>query len=218
MATSINAVTSTAAAGATAAATNSDDGQDRFLKLLISQMKNQDPLNPMDNAQVTSQMAQISTVSGIGQLNDSIVSMMSQFAGMEAVQGAALAGRDVLVAGNGLTLAGGAAAGGFELPAAVDGVAITVYDAGGKAVHTTQLGAAPAGIHRFEWDGMTDGGQQAAAGQYSFKVTTTTSGTEAAALALTLGTVTGVSRGAAGLELDLGALGVHTLGEIKRIQ
>lgn len=218
MATSINAVTSTAAASAATSATTTDDGQDRFLKLLISQMKNQDPLNPMDNAQVTSQMAQISTVSGIGQLNNSIVSMMSQFAGMEAVQGASLAGRDVLVAGTGLTLAGGAAAAGFELPAAADGVGITVYDASGQAVHTTQLGAAPAGIHRFEWDGMTDAGQRAADGQYTFKVTTTTSGTEAVAQALTMGTVTGVSRGASGLELDLGALGVRTLSEIKRIQ
>jgi flagellar basal-body rod modification protein FlgD len=123
-----------------------------------------------------------------------------------------------MVAGNALTLAGGAAAAGFELPAAVDGVGITVFDANGQAVHTTQLGAAPAGIHRFDWDGMTDAGQKAADGQYSFKVTTTTSGTEAVAQALTLGTVTGVSRGAAGLELDLGALGVRALADIKRIQ
>lgn len=217
MATTINAVNSTAAASATAATKTTDDGQDRFLKLLISQMKNQDPLNPMDNAQVTSQMAQISTVSGIDKLNTSIVSMMSQFAGMEAVQGASLAGRDVMVAGNTLTLAG-AAAGGFELPSAVDAVGITVFDASGQAVHTTQLGTAPAGIHRFEWDGMTDAGQKAADGQYTFKVTTTTSGSDAVAQALTLGTVTGVSRGASGLELDLGALGVRALADIKRIQ
>jgi flagellar basal-body rod modification protein FlgD len=218
MATNINAVTSATAASATAVSKTTDDGQDRFLKLLISQMKNQDPLNPMDNAQVTSQMAQISTVSGIDKLNTSIVSMMSQFAGMEAVQGASLAGRNVLVAGSALTLAGGAAAGGFELPAAVDRAEITVYDSKGQAVHTAQLGAAAAGVHRFEWDGMTDAGQKAADGQYSFKVKTTTSGTEATAQGLTLGTVNGVSRGAAGLELDLGTLGTRALADIKRIQ
>jgi len=218
MATNINAVTSATAASATAVSKTTDDGQDRFLKLLISQMKNQDPLNPMDNAQVTSQMAQISTVSGIDKLNTSIVSMMSQFAGMEAVQGASLAGRDVMVAGNGMTLTSGVAAGGFELPSAVDAVAITVYDANAQAVHTTQLGAAPAGIQRFEWDGMTDAGKPAADGHYTFKVTTTTSGTETVAQALTLGTVTGVSRGAGGLELELGALGVRALADIKRIQ
>jgi flagellar basal-body rod modification protein FlgD len=213
----VNAASSTTSSAAIAAKT-ADDGQDRFLKLLVSQMKNQDPLNPMDNAQVTSQMAQISTVSGIDRLNTSIVSMMSQFAGMEAVQGASLAGRDVLVAGNGLTLAGGAAAGGFELPAAADQTQITVYDRNGQAVHTTQLGVSPAGIHRFEWDGMTEAGQKAADGQYTFKVKTTTSGTEATAQGLTLGPVGGVSRGAAGLELDLGALGTRALADIKRIQ
>jgi len=220
MSTNINAVNaaSTATTSATAATKTADDGQDRFLKLLISQMKNQDPLNPMDNAQVTSQMAQISTVSGIDKLNSSIVNMMSQFAGMEAVQGASLAGRDVLVTGNALTLAGSAATGGFELAAAVDQAEVTVYDGNGQAVHSAQLGAFAAGIHRFEWDGMTDAGNKAADGQYTFKVKTTTSGTDGVAQALTLGTVGGVSRGAAGLELDLGALGTRALADIKRIQ
>src|SRR5512147_131653 len=75
-------------------------GADRFLKLLVAQMQNQDPLNPMDNAQVTSQMAQINTVTGIEKLNTTVQGLNSQFVQMQALQGASLVGRDVIVPGN----------------------------------------------------------------------------------------------------------------------
>lgn len=221
MATSINSVSSTgstAAATATSATPATDDGQDRFLKLLITQMKNQDPMNPMDNAQVTTQMAQISTVSGISQLNQTITGIMSQFAGMETLQGAALAGRSVLVSGNSLSLAAGSAAAAFELPSAADQVTVTVFDGAGQAVHTANLGAAQAGLTRFEWDGKTDAGKSVADGRYTFSVKATAAGTTTAATPLALATVAGVSRGSNGLELDLGALGTRTLADIKRIQ
>ena len=73
---------------------------DRFLKLLVAQMQNQDPLNPMDNAQVTSQMAQINTVTGIEKLNTTVQGLNGQFVQLQALQGASLVGRDVIVAGN----------------------------------------------------------------------------------------------------------------------
>ena len=78
--------------------TKNDAGsEDRFLKLLVAQMQNQDPLNPMDNAQVTSQMAQINTVSGIEKLNTTVPGLNSQFVQLQALQGATLVGRDVTV-------------------------------------------------------------------------------------------------------------------------
>src|SRR5690349_5722545 len=79
--------------------------EDRFLKLLVTQMQNQDPLNPMDNAQVTSQMAQINTVTGIDKLNTTVQGLNSQFVQMQALQGASLMGKGVLVAGNKMTMA-----------------------------------------------------------------------------------------------------------------
>ena len=78
---------------------------ERFLKLLVAQMQNQDPLSPMDNAQVTSQMAQINTVSGIEKLNLTVQGLSSQFAQLQAVQGASLVGHDVVVPGNTLQVA-----------------------------------------------------------------------------------------------------------------
>ena len=124
----------------TKTAKNMNEAQDRFLKLLVSQMKNQDPMNPMDNAQVTSQMAQISTVTGIGQLNDTISGFLGKLSGLESLQGASLSGRQVLVSGDSLELANGAATAGFELPAAADDVTMTVKDSSGRTLYRNNLG------------------------------------------------------------------------------
>src|SRR5687768_18113691 len=86
-----------------------DDIQDRFLKLLVTQLRNQDPLNPLDNAQVTTQLAQISTVSGINKLNDTVASLSASMAAGQYLQAVGLVGRDVVVAGTKLTLADGKA-------------------------------------------------------------------------------------------------------------
>ena len=131
MITPLQSAAGTSATGSTGSASNTNEAQDRFLKLLVTQMKNQDPLNPMDNAQVTTQMAQISTVTGIGQLNDTLKNFLGQLTGNQAVQGASLAGRQVLVSGNAIELAAGAAAAGYELSAAVDRVTFSVLEVQG---------------------------------------------------------------------------------------
>ena len=105
----VNATSSTsdvyvASAPASSAASDATMTSDRFLKLLVAQMKNQDPLNPMDNAQVTSQMAQINTVTGIDKLNTTVAGLSAQFMQMQAMQGASLVGHDVIVAGNKLDI------------------------------------------------------------------------------------------------------------------
>src|SRR3954468_18494694 len=100
----VNAPTSTGAA-ATAAAkasslTSASDQEDRFMKLLVAQMQNQDPLNPMDNAQMTSQIAQINTVGGIEKLNTTVASLLSAFNRMQSQSATQLVGHQVLVAGS----------------------------------------------------------------------------------------------------------------------
>ena len=82
------------------AGTDPTAAQDRFLKLLVAQLNNQDPMNPMDNAQMTSQMAQINTVTGIQQVNETLKSMADQFASLQVLQGASMVGRDVLIEGS----------------------------------------------------------------------------------------------------------------------
>jgi flagellar basal-body rod modification protein FlgD len=131
---------------------NEAGAEDRFLKLLVAQMQNQDPLNPMDNAQVTSQMAQIQSVSGIEKLNRTVESLGTQFAQMNALQGASLVGRDVIVPGNRLVANDEALMqGGFELAGPADSVKVEVLNAGGRVIDTIEMGAQSAGRHGFEW-------------------------------------------------------------------
>jgi flagellar basal-body rod modification protein FlgD len=135
-----------------AAQRNAAGSEDRFLKLLVAQMKNQDPLNPMDNAQVTSQMAQINTVSGIEKLNGTVEGLNRQFVQMQALQGANLVGRDVVLAGDRLGPNDeGLVQGGFELASAADSVNVEILNAAGHVIDTVELGAQGSGRHGFEW-------------------------------------------------------------------
>src|SRR5262245_7142294 len=107
-----NTSSSTAAAASAITSANGTNTEDRFLKLLVAQMQNQDPMNPLDNAQVTSQMAQINTVSGIDKLNTTVAGLNSQLVQLQALQGATLVGRDVTVVGDRLSVADGVGVGG----------------------------------------------------------------------------------------------------------
>ncbi len=155
----VNNNTSSSAANAYAALNGKDSSAtsatqasaDRFLKLLVTQLQNQDPLNPMDNAQMTSQMAQINTVQGIEKVNESIQAMSSQFVQMQAMQGASLVGHDVLVEGKSLTVTNGKAEAAFELSGAADSVKVEVLSSAGRVVDTIDLGAETSGKHSFSW-------------------------------------------------------------------
>ena len=130
---------------------NEAGSADRFLKLLVTQMQNQDPLNPMDNAQITSQMAQINTVNGIESLNTTVQTLNTQFVQMQALQGASLVGHEVTLAGNRLALADGQGEGGYELAGKATAVKLEVLSASGRVLDTVQLGAQDAGRHDFTW-------------------------------------------------------------------
>ena len=141
--------------------------QDRFLKLLVAQLNNQDPMNPMDNAQMTSQMAQINTVTGIQQVNQTLKSMADQFASLQVLQGASMVGRDVLIDGATLKTADGVAKGAIDLSGRADSVKVEILSPGGAVLGTVNLGALDAGRHNFEWDASGYSG----VGDPSFRVT-----------------------------------------------
>ena len=191
--------------------------QDRFLKLLVTQLKNQDPLNPMDNAQMTSQMAQISTVEGIDKLNATLKMILEGSNENQAMQAAALVGHGVLVPGSGLTLNGGMAIGGIELGEPADRVTVTIRDASGIALKTIELGGKDAGSHGFAWDGVTDGGVQAADGAYTIAVNAQRGDAGVGATALELGMVSSVSRSSDGVRLNVGTLGNFRMSDVREI-
>jgi flagellar basal-body rod modification protein FlgD len=191
---------------------------DRFLKLLVAQMSNQDPLNPLDNAQVTSQMAQINTVTGINGLNDTVAQLLTQFARLEQMQAAQLTGRNVLVDGNRISVEGGASpGGGFSLPANADRVQVEVRDANGVLVRTIEAGAGRDGIQRFAWDGRSDAGARAADGNYSFTVKATAGGKEIDATALAVRRVEAVTTANGTTQLVLAGGGSVAYADIKQI-
>ncbi|MEY8879142.1 MAG: flagellar hook assembly protein FlgD [Leptothrix sp. (in: b-proteobacteria)] len=201
-ATSASSVLQQLSGSAASASQGSDAASaDRFLKLLVTQMQNQDPLSPMDNAQVTSQMAQINTVSGINTLNTSINAMGAQFTQMQALQGAALVGRGVLVEGNQLTLGSdGQASAAFDLAGAADAVKVEVLSPAGRVIDTINVGAETTGRHSFSWSAP----QGSAAGSaYTFRVAATSGATNVAATPLMRDQVQAVSTSGSTLNLEL---------------
>lgn len=209
---SLNATSSSAGNTAAAAST-----QDRFLKLLVTQMKNQDPLNPMDNAQVTSQMAQLSTVSGIDKLNTTLQALSSSMMANQSLQAASMIGHGVLTPGSTLDLANGSALGGVELLQSADKLQIAIQDQSGNTVRTFQLGAMASGVHGWQWDGLNNAGAAMPSGAYNFTVGAVQGGSNVTASALAFGLVNGVTQGGQGASLNIGQNGVVAMSQVKQI-
>ena len=131
--------------------------QDRFLKLLVAQLNNQDPLNPMDNAQMTTQMAQINTVSGIQELNATLKGMATQFSSLTALQGTSLIGREALLPGESLTFKNGQGRAAFSLEAKTTDVKVDIMGTNGEVLDTIEMGALSGGLNGFSWDATARG-------------------------------------------------------------
>jgi flagellar basal-body rod modification protein FlgD len=196
---------------------NAQEINDRFLKLLIAQMNNQDPLNPLDNAQVTTQMAQISTVTGINSMADTVNQLMAQFSGMQTLQAAQLTGRSVLVSGNALTAGDGPATGGVQLPASVDRLSIEIRDANGQVVRTLDLGSKAQGLQSFTWDGLDGAGAAVAAGRYTFSAKALAGVQEFSVETLSAARVEGVRSNGGALQLIVSGIGPVAYSDIKQI-
>jgi flagellar basal-body rod modification protein FlgD len=194
--------------------------QNYFLTLLVAQMNNQDPLNPMDSAQVTSQMAAINTVSGIQTLSTQLTSLLSSVSAAQPVQDAALIGQQVLVPGTSLTLANGSASGAITLPSATTATTVTISDANGTPIKTIALGAQAAGTVPFTWDGTTNSGAVATAGNYTYAVTAASSSGSVTATTLSQGTISSVtpsSTSGGSPTVTVGHLGNFQLSQIEQI-
>lgn len=194
-----------------------EDQQTRFLKLLTTQLRNQDPLNPMDNAQTTSQLAQISTVTGIEKLNQTMSTLMGNNHTSDSLQAASLLGRSVLAPGGGLTLTKSMAVGGFELDKPANAVTVSVLDKNGQEVQRLELGAQKAGVSEFVWDGTGLNGSKLDDGQYSVKISAKDQDGAVNAKALELAAVNSVVTAGGEVKIDLGRLGRVSMDEIKLI-
>jgi flagellar basal-body rod modification protein FlgD len=183
------------------------DSQNTFLKLLVTQLQNQDPINPMDSSQMTSQLAQINTVTGISQLNTTLASLASQ---LSAGQGAQLIGQVVMAPGTTATVANGASNGfGVSLPTDVTDLQVTVKDSKGNIVSTVDFGAQTAGNNPLAWTPTDASGNALPDGTYTISaVGTDKTGATTSEPTLSIEKVAGVvkqSDGSVGLLLQDGS-------------
>jgi flagellar basal-body rod modification protein FlgD len=211
---SLNAANSSLAQNSTSSANSVSATQNQFLTMLTAQLKNQDPMNPMDNAQITSQMAQLSTVSGIDQLNST---MQALSASMTMGPATSMIGQGVLVPGSTIDLSSGQGVGGLNLAQPADSVSVTIKDAAGNIVNTLQLGAQNAGVLSFAWNGQTSTGATAPDGSYTFTAQAALAGNTSTPTTLAYGTVNAVTPGAQGATLNVGQLGAFALSAVQQV-
>lgn len=151
---------------------NKELGQEDFLKLLVAQMKNQDPSSPADNGEFLSQIAQFSMVSGIDELGVSFDGIASSMYSTQAMQAASLVGREVLTESSSAFLTPGYPIDGLmHFTEAADAVTLTITDSAGRLVESAEIGVTEEGSQIFSWPGLDAEGNQLPAGEYSFSVT-----------------------------------------------
>lgn len=192
--------------------------EDRFLKLLITQMQNQDPLNPMQYPEITMQLAQMSTVEGITRLNAGVESLLASYRASQALLAANLIGHQVMVEGDRLLLTdSGEAIGGIRLTQGAQQVQVNIFDQSGELVRRLQLGALSAGLNRFSWDGKDDRGMPLPRGVYRFAVEAQRDGQPVGATALTSDEVNSVITEGRTIDVQLANRGRVSLDAISQI-
>lgn len=206
----INGTSGSGSSSTSSSGSSTTDLQTTFLKLLVTQMQNQDPTNPMDSSTMTSQLAQINTVTGISQLNTTLSSLSSQLSAGQSAQASLLIGQSVLVPGSTTTVASGASTGfGVSLGSSVSDLSVTVKNASGQVVSTLDLGAQQAGTVPIAWKPVDSSGNALPDGTYTVSASgTSTTGATTAQTVLSGAQVQSVvqqSGGGTGLLLNNGS-------------
>ncbi|WP_338848434.1 flagellar hook assembly protein FlgD [Massilia sp. W12] len=198
--------------------TSAEEVQNRFLTLLVSQMKNQDPLSPMDNAQVTSQMAQLSTVTGIDKLNEAMKSLQDSYASTQSLQSASLIGHGVLTPGNQLVLDKGKAIFGVDIPEPADSVKVSIVNGSGQVLKSVDLGGQDVGVAPMTWDGFSDNGVQQSDGRYTIKVEAMIGDKKVESVQpLSFGMVSSITSGVQGVKVNVDGVGPVELSKVRQI-
>ena len=195
--------------------------QEDFTQLMLQQLKSQDPFKPTDNTQFIAQMAQLSSVTGISEMKNSLVDVVDSLRSSQVLSASNLLGRDVLVSKDTFSLSAAAPSvmGQIELAKPAQQVDIEIRNAAGEVVRRMQSGAQAAGPLQFAWDGKDDSGATVAAGDYKIQATAMTNGQRLAIEMQMRAPVTGVSlpTGGQGPQLQVQGLGTLKLSDVKEV-
>ncbi len=196
-------------------------GQEQFLELMLAQLQNQDPLQPMENGEFLSQMAQFSSAKGIQEMSQSLESFTQSLTSSQALQASSLIGRQVLVPGDiaWLEEGGSGISGAAQLPTGASDVVLSIYDTSGALVQRISYGAREAGQFSFSWDGTGPDGQPVAPGHYRIGVEMQAGDESRAVETMLVSRVDSVTlgRGGQGVTLNLAGLGTANMSEVREI-
>jgi flagellar basal-body rod modification protein FlgD len=196
-----------------------DLDQNAFLKLMIAQLKNQDPTKPQDTTQFMSQLAQFSQVTSTQNMEKSITTLSDSMRSTQLLNGTSLVGHEILAASNTDTIeAGGTVTGAIDAPKGITSIKVVVKDAAGAEVRSFDLANVGEGLNNFTWDGKTNSGVAAPAGQYKFSTVATASGQTGALDPLLMSKVSSVTIDPSSSALTLNTTaGAIALADVRRV-
>jgi flagellar basal-body rod modification protein FlgD len=202
------------------AAKKGDLGQEEFLKLMLTQLKNQDPMKPMESGEFLGQLAQFGTVSGLAGLQKSFDGLSTSLVSNQALQAASLVGHDALVEASSIELdsTGQRVGGAIDLPASSYDVRVQVRDKVGAIVREISLGSQSKGLVPVAWDGLAQDGSAAPAGDYSLTASYRSGEKMVAATTLIAAPVDSVVLGKDGFTVDVRGIGELPFSAVRQIR
>lgn len=196
----------------------SDLGIDDFLALMTAQLKNQDPMKPLDSTEFVAQLAQFGTVSGVQNMQTSLTDLANSLRSTQVLQGTSLVGHDILAPTESVNMGtGGTVSGELTIPEGTSTLKFTIKDASGQIVRHIDVGSS-AGTHSFTWDGLDDRGVAVPAGTYDLEAVAAIGDTSETVDVLITDRVSSVTIDAGGsLTLNTAALGPLALADVRRV-
>jgi flagellar basal-body rod modification protein FlgD len=168
--------------------------QDDFLNLLITQMQYQDPLDPMDNNEMATQLAQFNMVEALAEMNDNLEQMLTNQASVNNLQASSLIGKTIRAEGNSLSMQDAGVSGGAYQLSQAGNVTVLISDSNGNVVRQIDAGYKDTSLQSIEWDGKNQQGTVLSDGIYNFQVLATDeNGQSISVTSYLLGTVDGIT-------------------------
>lgn len=195
-------------------------GIDAFLTLMTAQLKNQDPLKPMEGTEFISQLATFGTVSGVQEMQTSLETLAASLRSTQTLNGSSMIGRDILASADSFQhTQGGTVGGQIDVPAGTTSLQLRITDSAGTVVREIQLETGE-GTRNFTWDGLQNNGTPAASDEYEIEAVATVGGESGSLEVLMAGRVSSVSLDATGtnLTLNTAALGAVAMADVRRVQ